>query len=286
MCCSRVGTLRVAGGSGTSDNMTQLDEEFYGKFDAVLFDLDGVITDTARVHSSAWKRMFDDYLRSRAAETGEKDVELFDPEADYLAYVDGKPRYEGVQTFLMARGIDLPWGDPSDAPERNTICGLGNRKDRLVGEILASDGVFAFPGSIAVLELLRENGVKLGVVSSSKNCKAVLGIAGLEHFFDVRVDGIVAAERRLPGKPAPDTFREAARELGVDPKRTVVVEDALAGVEAGRSGGFGLVIGVSRHGEAESLKTAGADVVVPDLEVLIEADESESRTPDIEKKNA
>lgn len=252
--------------------MVHLDEDFFRNFDGVLFDLDGVITDTASVHASAWKQMFDKFLEARSEDTGEK-MEPFDAETDYLAYVDGKPRYDGVQSFLESRNIHLSWGDPSDLPEAQTVCGLGNRKDRLVNQILDTDGVFVFPGSVAVLERLRDKGVKMAVVSSSKNCRTVLRIAGLDHFFEACVDGVVAAERKLPGKPAPDTFLEAARELGTDPKRTVVVEDALAGVESGRSGNFGLVIGVSRHGEAERLKAAGADVVVPDLGVMMEVPE-------------
>ena len=248
--------------------MLKLDDEFFANYDAVLFDLDGVITDTARVHANAWKQMFDAYLVSKAGDQGK--VRLFDSESDYRAYVDGKPRYDGVRSFLESRGIHLPWGDPSDSPEMATICGLGNRKNELVNKILETDGVFVFPGSVVMLKRLRERKIKLAIVSSSKNCVTVLRIAGLLDYFDASVDGRVAAERNLPGKPAPDTFLEASRELGVDPKRAVVVEDALSGVEAGRAGGFGLVIGVSRHGEAESLKAAGADIVVPDLEALLE----------------
>jgi beta-phosphoglucomutase family hydrolase len=246
----------------------KLDDDFYAQYDAVLFDLDGVITDTARVHANAWKQMFDAYLSGKGDLDGR--LRLFDPELDYRAYVDGKPRYDGVQSFLESRGIELPGGDTSDAPELETVCGLGNRKDLLVNRILETDGVFVFPGSVAMLKQLKERGVKLAIVSSSKNCRTVLRIAGLNDYFDVSVDGWVAAERKLPGKPAPDTFLEAVRELGVDPKRAVVIEDALAGVEAGRAGRFGLVIGVSRHGEAESLKAAGADVVVADLEAFLE----------------
>ncbi len=248
--------------------MLKLDDEFFANYDAVLFDLDGVITDTARVHANAWKQMFDAYLASRAVDQGK--VRLFDSDSDYREYVDGKPRYDGVRSFLESRGIHLPWGDASDSPEIETICGLGNRKNQLVNKILETDGVFVFPGSVAMLKRLREREIKLAIVSSSKNCETVLRIAGLMDYFDASVDGRVAAERKLPGKPAPDTFLEASRELGVDPKRAVVIEDALSGVEAGRAGGFGLVIGVSRHGEADSLKAAGADIVVADLEAFLD----------------
>lgn len=249
--------------------MRRLEVRLEDDFDAVLFDLDGVLTDTARIHAAAWKRMFDAYLRKRSTARKEK-FEAFDPERDYLRYVDGKERYSGVASFLESRGIDIPRGTPNDGPEEESVCGLGNRKDILVNEILASEGVFVFPGSLAFVRKLRGAGLKTGVVSSSKNCRAVLRSAGIEDLFDVRVDGKVAEERSLPGKPAPDMFLEAARELEVTPRRTVVVEDALSGVAAGRSGNFGFVVGVSRHGEADRLKAAGADVVVADLDAFLE----------------
>jgi alpha,alpha-trehalase len=241
-------------------------------YDAVLFDLDGVITDTARIHAKAWKRMFDAYLLKRSAAVGQE-YEPFDLVHDYLQSVDGKPRYDGVQSFLRARGIDLPWGDPSDPPGAESICGLGNEKDRFVTEVLETDGVFVFPGTLQWLSALREAGKKVAVVSSSENCQAVLRSAEIEDLFHARVDGRTARERDLGGKPAPDMFLEAARELGVEPARAVVVEDAISGVQAGRAGNFRCVIGVSRHGDADRLKDAGADLVIADLAVLLDEDE-------------
>lgn len=238
------------------------------QFDAVLFDLDGVLTATAKVHASSWKKMFDTFLQQRATETNTP-FQPFDIATDYLRYVDGKPRYEGVQSFLQSRGIDLPYGDPEEPPNADTICGLGNRKNELMHEILASEGVEVYEGSLALLHRLRDAGIKTAVVSSSKNCQAVLTAAGITALFDVRVDGEVAARLHLPGKPAPDTFLHASELLGVDPTRAVVVEDALSGVEAGRAGGFGLVIGIDRHGEAAALKEHGADVVLHDLADLL-----------------
>lgn len=238
------------------------------RFDAFLFDLDGVLTATAKVHASCWKRMFDEYLQQRAETTGEA-FQPFDIGADYLAHVDGKPRYDGVRDFLQSRGIELPQGTPDDPAGAETICGLGNRKNDLVNVVIETEGVEAFPGSVALVEQLREQGVRTAVVSSSQNCLPVLEAAGIAHLFDTRVDGSVAAERQLAGKPAPDTFLEAAREVGVEPAKAVVVEDAIAGVQAGRAGDFGLVIGVARHGDAEDLRSHGADIVVEDLGELL-----------------
>ena len=237
-------------------------------FDAVLFDLDGVLTPTATVHSACWKQMFDEFL---VHVSNEKDVtqEPFDCAADYLNYVDGKPRYEGVQSFLKSRDIDLPFGDPSDAPGMESMCALGNRKEVLVNKMLAEQGVEPYSSSVIVVEQLLLAGFKTGVVSSSKNCQAVLKAARIEDLFDVRVDGKVAVQRGLPGKPAPDMFVEAARELGVPIKRTVVVEDAISGVQAAAVGRFGLVIGIARHGDGEELKKHGADIVVSDLDELL-----------------
>ena len=237
------------------------------RFDAVLFDLDGVLTATAKVHASSWKQMFDTFLQQYATETNTP-FQPFDT-TDYLRYVDGKPRYEGVQSFLESRGIDLPHGDPEEPPNADTICGLGNRKNELMHEILASEGVEVYEGSLALLHQLRDAGIKTAVVSSSKNCQTVLAAAGITALFDARVDGEVAAHLHLPGKPAPDTFLHASELLGVEPQRAVVVEDALSGVEAGRAGGFGLVIGIARHGEAAALKEHGADVVLNDLADLL-----------------
>ena len=238
------------------------------RFDAVLFDLDGVLTATASVHAASWKKMFDAFLHQRATETNTP-FQPFGITMDYLRYVDGKPRYEGVRSFLGSRSIDLPYGDPEEPPNSDTICGLGNRKQELVQEILASEGVEVYEDALALLHHLRHAGIKTAVVSSSRNCQVVLEAAGIAELFDIRVDGEVAARLHLPGKPAPDTFLHASEQLGVDPQRAVVIEDALSGVQAGRAGGFGWVIGVDRHGEAEALKEHGADVVLNDLADLL-----------------
>ena len=238
------------------------------RFDAVLFDLDGVLTATAKVHAASWKTMFDVFLQQHATETSTP-LHPFDIATDYLRYVDGKPRYEGVRSFLEARGIDLPYGDTEEPPNLDTICGLGNWKNELVNELLASEGVEVYEGSLALLHHLRNLGIKTAVVSSSKNCQAVLAAAALTGLFDTHVDGEVAARLHLPGKPAPDTFLHASEQLGVEPQRAVVVEDALSGVEAGRAGGFGLVIGIARHSEAAALKEHGADVVLNDLAEML-----------------
>jgi alpha,alpha-trehalase len=238
------------------------------RFDAVLFDLDGVLTATAKLHAACWKRLFDEFLERRAAERGEP-FRPFEVDSDYLLYVDGKPRFDGVRDFLASREIRLPEGDPDSSPGEESICGLGNRKNEFVNEVLASEGVEAYPGSVAWLRWLRNQGLRTAVVSSSHNCQAVLRSAGIADEFDARVDGEVANRLGLSGKPAPDTFLAAARELGVEPKRAVVVEDAIAGVAAGRAGGFGLVIGVDRKGDPRALEEAGAHVVVRDLGELL-----------------
>lgn len=236
-------------------------------YDAVLFDLDGVLTSTAAQHFAAWKRMFDEFLRRRAEERGEP----FRPfeQDDYNRFVDGVPRYDGVRGFLGSRGIDLDEGGPEDGPAVDTVHGLGDRKNELVNEILRTDGAEAYEGSLALLRHLRERGTPLAVVSSSRNCRTVLRAAGIEEYFAARVDGETALELGLPGKPAPDIFLEAARRLGVPAARAVVVEDALLGVQAGRAGEFGLVVGVDRVGQADALRAAGADIVVDDLAELI-----------------
>jgi len=234
------------------------------RFDAVLFDLDGVLTATAKVHAACWKRLFDRFLEERAASLGEPS-RPFDIVEDYKMYVDGKLRYEGVRDFLGSRGIDLPEGTPDEPPGNGTICGLGNRKDALVQEALETDGVDVYEDSVRLVTALRRRGIRTAVVSASKNCKAVLAAARLSDLFDQVVDGEVAERLRLPGKPQPDTFLVAADRLGVARERAVVVEDALSGVQAGRAGGFGMVIGVDRKGDPESLRRAGADVVVKDL---------------------
>ena len=242
------------------------------RFDAVLFDLDGVITATATVHSASWKKMFDEFLTERAQQTGTPFVP-FEIEGDYKPYVDGRPRYDGVATFLKSRGIDWPRGEPSDGPDEKTVCGLGNRKNELIQEVLATDGVEVYDGSVKLVHYLRKLGLRQAIVSSSKNAEAVLRAAGLLDLFEIRVDGVVAAKLKLPGKPRPDTFVEAARELSVSVEKAVVVEDALAGVEAGGAGHFGLVIGVDREGDPEALSAAGAHLVVDDLGVLVPAED-------------
>ncbi|MFF4534967.1 beta-phosphoglucomutase family hydrolase [Streptomyces aureus] len=230
---------------------------------ACLFDLDGVITKTAVVHAAAWKRTFDDFLRERDGDG----FRPFDDE-DYSAYVDGMPRADGVRSFLASRGIDLPEGTPDDPPERATVHGLGNRKNQLLLDMIRTDGVEAYDGTLRYLEAVRAKGLRTAVVSSSANCRDVLRSVGAEDLFDVRVDGVVAAQRRLPGKPRPDTFLAAAKDLGVQPSQAAVFEDALAGMDAGRSGHFGYVVGVDRVGQSAALRAHGADIVVRDLDEL------------------
>lgn len=234
------------------------------RFGAVIFDVDGVVTDTASAHFAAWKRIFDDHLRVRA-DRGEGGFEAFN-EQDYLAYVDGKPRYDGVRSFLGSRGVELPEGDPADPAERESIHGIGNRKNDAFLGWLEDHRVDPYPSTVRVLHELRDRGIATGVISASRNAKAVLESAEVLDLFDTRVDGEVAAELGLPGKPDPAVFLEAARRLDASPDRSVVVEDAQAGCEAGRRGGFGLVIGVNRGDQREALLAHGADVVVDDLE--------------------
>jgi beta-phosphoglucomutase family hydrolase len=234
-----------------------------------LFDLDGVITQTAKVHAAAWQEMFDDYLRERASRTGETFVP-FDPVADYDEYVDGKPRADGTRSFLEARGIELPEGDDDDPPSAETVHGLGNRKNELVLKLIRDQGVQAYEGSVRYVRAARDAGLRRAVVSSSANCRDVLVAAGIEDLFEVRIDGVVAKQEHLRGKPAPDTFLAGARALGLEPAEAAVYEDALAGVAAGRAGGFGLVVGVDRVGQAEALKAHGADIVVKDLAELMD----------------
>jgi beta-phosphoglucomutase family hydrolase len=236
---------------------------------ACLFDLDGVLTQTAKVHAAAWKEMFDSFLRTRAERTGEPFVP-FDALKDYDEYVDGKPRYDGVRSFLASRGIALPEGDPSDPPSAETIAGLGNRKNDLVLALIRRDGVEAYDGSVRYVHAVREAGLHRAVVSSSANCREVLAAAGIEDLFEVRIDGLVAEREHLKGKPAPDTFLAGAHALGVRPSQAAVFEDALAGVAAGRAGRFGFVVGVDRVGQAEALREHGADLVVSDLAELLD----------------
>lgn len=235
------------------------------RIDALLFDLDGVVTRTAVVHAAAWKRLFDEFLRRRASG---RPWQPFDVDRDYRTYVDGKPRHAGVRSFLESRGLFLPEGTPGDGPEADTVDGLAERKNRYVLTHLAQEGVEAYEAAVTVIQEARARGFKTAVVSASENCAAVLAAAGLADLFDVRVDGTDAARLGLRGKPAPDTFLEAARRLGVEPARAVVLEDAIAGVQAGRAGEFALVVGVDRVGHAEALRRNGADVVVTRLSEL------------------
>ncbi|MDL4770866.1 HAD family hydrolase [Actinomadura xylanilytica] len=243
---------------------------------ACLFDLDGVLTRTAAVHAAAWKKMFDGFLRDRADREGVPFVP-FDPVKDYGRYVDGKRREDGTRSFLESRGITLPPGGPDDPPEAETVRGLGGRKNRLVLKIIQDRGVDMYEGSIGYVRAAREAGLKTAVVSSSANTVQVLETVGITGLFDARVDGVVAAERSLPGKPAPDMFLAGARELGVPAAAAVVFEDALAGVEAGRAGGFAYVVGVNRvdGDHAAALAEHGADVVVADLSELLGGSEGE-----------
>ncbi len=235
---------------------------------ACLFDLDGVLTQTAKVHAAAWKKMFDAFLAARAERTGEPFVP-FDA-ADYDEHVDGMPRYDGVRSFLASRGIRLPDGSPDDPPQAETVCGLGNRKQELVLALIRRQGVEAYEGSTRYVSAARDAGLRRAVVSSSANAGEVLAAAGIEDLFEARIDGIAAAKEHLKGKPAPDTFLAGARALGVRPAQAAVFEDALAGVEAGRAGHFGLVVGVDRVGQADALRRHGADVVVSDLAELLD----------------
>ena len=237
---------------------------------ACLFDLDGVLTKTAEVHAAAWKQTFDDYLRQRADETGEPFV-AFDLVSDYDNYVDGKPRYDGVRSFLASRGIELPEGRDDDEPGASTIHGLGNRKNEIVLRMIHERGVEPYEGSVRYVKAVAAAGLRRAVVSSSANCRDVLDSAGIRDLFEAIIDGVVAEREQLAGKPAPDTFLAGARALGVEPAEAAVFEDALAGVQAGRAGRFGFVVGVDRVGQAEELRAHGADIVVDDLARLLDA---------------
>jgi beta-phosphoglucomutase family hydrolase len=234
-----------------------------------LFDLDGVLTQTAKVHARAWKQMFDDFLRDWSARH-DVPFEEFDRPTDYDEYVDGKPRLDGVKSFLESRGIDLPMGSPSDPAEAETIHALGTRKNDLVLELIREQGVEPYEGSVRFAEAARDQGLRRAVVSSSTNCKDVLEAAGIDQLFEVRIDGVVAEREGLAGKPAPDTFLAGARALDAEASEAAVFEDAQAGVEAGRAGNFGWVVGVDRTGQAEALRRRGADVVVDDLAELLQ----------------
>jgi beta-phosphoglucomutase family hydrolase len=234
-----------------------------------LFDLDGVLTKTAQVHDAAWKEMFDSFLRERARQNGPP-FAAFDPVKDYDEYVDGKPRADGTRSFLASRGIELPDGKPDDPPGAPTVYGLSNRKNEIVLRRIREDGVEAYEGSVRYVRAARDAGLRRAVVSSSANCHDVLVAAGIEDLFEARIDGVVAEREHLRGKPAPDTFLAGARALGLEPPAAAVFEDALAGVAAGRAGGFGDVVGVDRAGQAEALKAHGADIVVADLAELLD----------------
>ncbi len=236
---------------------------------ACLFDLDGVLTRTAKVHAAAWKQMFDGFLRERAAMAGGPFVP-FDPVADYDEYVDGKPRSDGVRSFLAARGINLPEGEESDPISAGTVAGLGNRKNEIVLLMIRDHGVEAYEGSVRYVRAARHRGLRRAVVSSSRNCREVLVAAGIEDLFEQCIDGVIAGREHLKGKPAPDSFLAGARALGIAPGQAAVFEDALAGVAAGRAGGFAWVVGVDRVGQADELRRHGADIVVSDLAELIE----------------
>jgi beta-phosphoglucomutase family hydrolase len=232
---------------------------------ACLFDMDGVLTETATVHAAAWKMMFDAFLKDREGQAP------FDEGSDYGRYVDGKPRYDGVRSFLQSRGIELPEGGPDDPPDAETVHGLGNRKNELVQKLIRERGVKVYDGSRRFLDAARAAGLQTAVVSSSANTREILDAAGIADRFETVVDGRDVADRGLKGKPAPDTFLQAAKDLGVEPKEAAVFEDALAGVEAGRAGHFGQVVGVDRVGQADALREHGADVVVEDLSELLES---------------
>ncbi|MEU8259238.1 beta-phosphoglucomutase family hydrolase [Micromonospora sp. NPDC048999] len=235
---------------------------------ACLFDLDGVLTQTAKVHNAAWTETFNAFLKNRATATGEP-FRPFDPGPDYNRYVDGKPRADGVRSFLASRGISLPDGTPDDPPEADTINGVGNRKNVVLLKRLRENGVEVYEGSVRYLEATARAGLRRAVVSASANCQAVVEAAGLDRLLEARVDGLFARERGLRGKPQPDTFLAGAQLLGVAPEQAAVFEDALSGVAAGKAGGFGYVVGVDRVGQADDLREHGADVVVTDLAELM-----------------
>lgn len=243
----------------------RMNPEKQSLIDAVVFDLDGVVTKTALVHAAAWKEMFDEYMHLREKRDGEPFRE-FTHEKDYLPYVDGKPRYKGVQSFLESRGIHIPFGDSKDSPDEETVCGRGNRKNIKFREVLKNQGVKIYPATVTLIKELRGKGVRVGVASSSRNCQFILQSAGIEELFETRVDGVVSAEMGLKGKPEADIFVVAAKNLGAEPDKAVVVEDAVSGVQAGRNGKFGLVLGVARENNEDDLRQNGADVVVTSFE--------------------
>ena len=237
------------------------------RFKGVILDLDGVVTGTARVHGLAWESMFNNYLKVKAERDGTPFVP-FDKERDYLEYVDGKPRMKGVESFLESRGNQLPFGDYDDPPDKETVCGLGNRKNKDFQKILRKEGPDVFESTISLIKACRQRGIKIGVASSSRNCKLILELGNIEKYFETRVCGIVSRELNLIGKPDPDIFVVAAKNLGLQPHECVVVEDAISGVQAGVKGNFGLVLGVARKGNERELKLNGADIVVTDIQEI------------------
>lgn len=260
--------------------MNQTNRHEFTNFDAVLFDLDGVITKTAPLHAAAWKRLFDEYLKKLVAPT-EFISEPFDLTRDYRLYVDGKSRYDGVKDFLKSRRLILPSGSPDDGQDQETVYGLGHKKDEYFEEYLRESGVVVYPGTMQYLRAVRAAGLKTAVVSSSHHCREIIQRAGLSPLFETRIDGHEIDRLHLHGKPAPDAFLEAARRVGALPAKAIVIEDALAGVQAGQAGGFGLVIGVNRENQADALRQYGADIVVADLAELLpsELETEPSATP-------
>ena len=236
-------------------------------YDGGIFDLDGVVTHTATVHSRAWKKMFDEYMGQWSARTGKQQAP-FDIDSDYQIYVDGKPRYQGAKSFFDSRGIELPFGDPSDPPSRETVCGLGNRKNEIYRELVKTDGVGVFEPTVEFIKALRNRNRKVGLMSSSKNTRDIIRIAGLVELFDAVVDGVTAEEEGMRGKPHPDVYLRCAALLDLEPSRSFVVEDAASGVEAGSRGRFGLVVGLAHGGQEQALRDAGADVVISDPAAL------------------
>ncbi len=256
-------------GTSATKLKTPNGESIFSKnsYDAVLFDLDGVLTTTEKIHSACWKKTFDEFLHTRARKCRESFVPFSETD-DYLEHVDGKPRYEGVRGFLLSRGIELPEGNKDSPPGEQSVFGLGNKKNQMFRETLEKESPGTYETSIALARRLKKAGFRLGVVSSSRNCRAVMAAVGIEDLFEVTVDGVTATEKGLRGKPEPDTFIEAASALGSKPEKSIIIEDAAAGVAAGAGGGFGLVIGVARKQNKDELLSNGADVVVGDLEEL------------------
>ncbi|MDQ8204155.1 HAD-IA family hydrolase [Pelagicoccus sp. SDUM812003] len=237
------------------------------EYEAVIFDMDGVVTRTASAHANAWKRTFDEFLRARSEATGEAHRPFEHPQ-DYLAHVDGRPRYQGVDAFLKSRGIELPFGKSADAPGFETVCAVGNRKNEVFNEVIALDGVGLYDSTLSLIHQLRQQGVRIGLATSSRNADLILSKSGVEELFETVVDGIVSAKLGLKGKPEPDIFTTAAFCLGIDPSRAIVVEDAVSGVQAGSRGGFALTLGLAREDNEAELREGGANVVVNDLACL------------------